>query len=181
MGDPSFLQSSSCSLRRAGGTEQNVCPLDCGRNPEGRQAPHSLERYPCRSDSVDEDSSLPWVERLHQGPSRQHSIHLPHPSPNPSPPRLAPISEAPLLSQMGRTWEQLLIPRAGQPQAAPSLSGLLKLVQFFNRGPISFTNGGPRGARAHLFRACALAGPHCPASRPRVGPLSSPPAGAAYR
>lgn len=92
-----------------------------------------------------------------------------------------PVSEAPLLSQMGRTWEKLLSPRAGQPQAAPSLSGLLKLVQFFNRGPISFTNGGPRGARPHLFRACALAGPHCPASRPRVGPLSSPPAGAAYR
>lgn len=52
------------------------------------------------------------------------------------------------------------------------LAGLLKLVQFFNRGPISFTNGGPCGARAHLFRACALARPHCPASHPLVGPLS---------
>lgn len=53
-----------------------------------------------------------------------------------------------------------------------SSQGCLKLVQFFNRGPISFTNGGPCGARAHLFRACALARPHCPASHPLVGPLS---------
>lgn len=52
------------------------------------------------------------------------------------------------------------------------LPGLLKLVQFFNRGPISFTNGGPCGAWAHLFRACALSRPHCPASHPLVGPLS---------
>lgn len=116
------------------------------------------------------------------GPSRRHLAHLSPPPVHLLPGWACPKGASPS-ANVGGTRKKLPMPQAGPGQATagrPVLSRLLKWVQFFNRGPISFTNGGPRGARAHLLRACTLAGPYCPAPRPHVRPLSSPPAGAAY-
>lgn len=160
------------------------------RNPLDRQVPclspliFSPAEETAQRNCGSRSFSASWEEKPGTGPSRQpEAPPLPDGLQRPvshlqsgQHPGAASISDpCSRARQALRGWARF----KGLP-AAPLHSGLLKLVQFFNRGPISFTNGGPRGARAHLFRACALAGPHCPASHPRGGPLSLPPAGAAH-